>query len=79
MFHKHKWVERERFYAPPVAGDVSGTSRIGVERLRFGLTTIAFDCSCGEMFTQELLGQVWPTRELEDGGFDMLDKHAPVL
>ena len=31
------------------------------------------------MFTQELLGQVWPTRELEDGGFDMLDKHAPVL
>jgi hypothetical protein len=60
LFHTHQWVEHERFYAPPLAGELNltGCSEKLVEELRFGVTTILYRCKlCSEVKIIEILGR----------------------
>jgi len=59
MFHKHKWVELERFWAPPREGvKAQWITQEEMGRLCFGVTTILYECSdCSKRKTIEVLGQ----------------------
>ena len=56
MFHRHNWVEQERFFAAPVAGQFEATGYV-VALMAFGQTTITYRCKCGEINVKELLGK----------------------
>jgi hypothetical protein len=61
MFHKHKWVEIERFYAEGI--NIKKISSGGYDldefhKMASGLTTIIYRCSaCLKMRTEEILGK----------------------
>ncbi len=59
MFHKHNWIKIETTYAPPVSNmfSVEGNWSETVEKLKFGLTTILWECSiCQKIRKVEMLG-----------------------
>lgn len=62
LFHRHKWAEKERFYAPPGQGkfEIERALPELLERLAFGITIILYKCECGEIKTVEILGQSKP-------------------
>lgn len=60
MFHKHKWDEMERFYAPPsnLIGRLKNCEPLLFQQLQQGFTTIRFECTvCGKIKTEEILGK----------------------
>lgn len=60
LFHKHKWVEKERFYAPPdrSSWDAKRPTQEFLEAIFFGLTTILYECQgCGKLKTVKVIGQ----------------------
>jgi hypothetical protein len=59
MFHRHKWIEVERFYATGVdVKRISGCDGEEFHRLVSGVTTIRFRCSiCSQYRTTEILGK----------------------
>jgi hypothetical protein len=59
MFHKHKWIEIERFYAAPYRGGaLTQCDRETFQKLRLGVTTIRYDChSCPAVQYVEILGK----------------------
>lgn len=60
LFHRHHWIESERFYANPTAdlkSTVTSAPVMLVQQALFGLTTILFTCECGAKRTEEILGQ----------------------
>jgi len=58
MFHKHKWVELERFYAPPTRVVGLVPERELSEWLCFGVTTILFQSEDGSKFKRvPIIGQ----------------------
>jgi hypothetical protein len=59
MFHRHKWAEIARTYAPP-APKWKGDNIIEptLEKLMLGVTTIVWECSvCHKIRKEELLGE----------------------
>ena len=58
MFHKHKWIEKERFYAEP-HGNIKGNGfeQKDIERMTMGVTTILYQCECGKVDTVEIIGK----------------------
>lgn len=60
MFHKHKWVELERFWAPS-RENVKIPAWVleeSMTQIFFGVTTILYKCSiCPKIKTVEVLGQ----------------------
>lgn len=59
IWHRHKWIEVERFHAMPLVSiEIEGASAHAVERLTFGVTTIKFECRlCGQDKFKEVLGK----------------------
>jgi hypothetical protein len=62
MFHRHSWVEKERFYAEPLSGGKISSSGIGsndlLQRMAFGVTSILYSCrECDAKKTKEVLGK----------------------
>ena len=61
--HDHRWVEAERFYAPPRKDmPIPDSSRdpwagYSHERIALGVTTILFECECGVLDHTQFLGQ----------------------
>ena len=59
MFHRHKWIEKERFYAAPMAGLTkfkTDNLHLG-QQLTQGVTTIRYECECTKSKTEEILGK----------------------
>ena len=60
MFHRHKWVEIERFHAEPVVKLKVGTclEPFEFQKLVMGVTTILYECRrCGKQRRREILGK----------------------
>lgn len=59
MFHKHEWVEVERFYAQPVMKLKVGNcvDPFEFQKLTMGVTTIRYECACTKSKTEEILGK----------------------
>ena len=60
MFHKHKWVEIERFYSKPVEGisRVKNCEPVIFQQLTQGFTTIRYKCDrCDKWKITEVLGK----------------------
>ena len=62
MFHRHKWKEHARTFAPPCPGiKMSNATEHLVLAMASGLTTILFVCEdleCSAIRNTEMLGQV---------------------
>ncbi len=53
----HRWIETERFTAPPQAVLESKSTQEALERLVWGITTIILTCKdCGDMKSLEVKG-----------------------
>lgn len=59
LFHKHKWIEKERFYAPPmgVGYELERPTERLARQIIFGITTIHYTCWCGEDWFEQVLGK----------------------
>ena len=59
MFHRHNWIEKERFFAEP--SDMTrlrSCSEYLAQQLIQGVTTISYECiKCGKTRTKEILGK----------------------
>lgn len=59
LFHKHKWIENERFYAAPanIQRAKNCSERLFQELIQ-GVTTIQYKCDCcGKCKSVEILGK----------------------
>ena len=59
MFHRHIWVEAERFLSPAITLDhMKGSGVAVLEMLNScrALTTILYRCECGDFVTQKITG-----------------------
>lgn len=57
LFHRHRYVEEQRVFAPPVpALQATRISPETVQRLALGLTTIIDRCRCGRVRITEIFG-----------------------
>ena len=58
MFHKHKWIEVERFYAMPRDfKNLSGGPPEMTQQMLLGVTTIRYECVCTASKTEIILGK----------------------
>lgn len=60
IFHKHKWVEQERFYVSPnsMLQEVCVPSAKLLKELTFGVTTVLYRCeNCNKIKVVEILGK----------------------
>lgn len=69
MFHKHKWVEIERFYAEPIVGPWKVKHcavPLDFHMLTMGVTTILYECrDCHKPRKEQILGK--SMKEFTDG------------
>jgi len=60
LFHRHNWIEIERFETPPteISSVSGGAPERTIRELVFGITTILYRCSiCSGIKTVEILGK----------------------
>lgn len=61
MYHKHNWIEIERFYAEPIAGPMeikNCSDPHDLHMLTMGVTTIQYECrDCHKPRKEEILGK----------------------
>lgn len=59
MFHRHKYIEVERFYTPGMQGEFEGRiSARSLKRMMEGTTTIWFECKiCPKQMFKEIQGK----------------------
>lgn len=61
LWHRHRWDEFARAYAPAVSLNAIGTKSLHdrtLERFMWGVTTLLWRCPCGEIRHEEVLGQM---------------------
>ena len=57
MFHKHKWTKVKETYAPPYTPYFQSASEYLFERAFTGVTTVVWECECGKLRKEEMLGK----------------------
>jgi hypothetical protein len=76
--HQHLWKVVGKTYAPPsnmsFSGGQTSISTVSFEKMAFGVTTILWDCVCGETKKEELLGS---DEDLLESLIDKADKIGP--
>lgn len=74
--HQHVWKVIGKTYAPPTNLNLSSNqmSERSIERAMFGLTTLLWECTCGETKREELLGS---DEDLLESVINKADKIGP--
>lgn len=75
--HQHLWKIFGKTYAPPTNLNLTNVQNIPseiIERAMFGLTTLLWECNCGETKREELLGS---DEDLLESLIDKADKIGP--